>query len=372
MGGCRCSYKNCIRATKNSEKDFHFFHYPVKDPERCLKWITNAKKPNFQNLPEDQLRNKVVCQLHFENQYFTNANRKRLVHDAVPTLDAGSEDTVLKNEEINVQVLQSDSEGNVFTVDTDTLMQTEVGDVTSYVIRNGNLVPADLPDTELTKSMIYKVCVPDGIVRINDIDLDSEAGFATNNLNHNHSEQHRNLHSLKQDHWSELANSRLRYPRCVTPAYESPNSLKLETQVVSENTPLTETQPFEEVNILEQKPGNIEVINLSKTIEQHSKEIASLKRILNANMKRTRYRKRLTTIQIINHLRGLIPATLHGAISLHLLKKDSNFTKDEKSFLISLYTASPAAYEILLKDCKWKLPNSDVVKELIISDNCFR
>lgn len=54
-----------------------------------MQWINNADRMEFSYLPNDQLRNKVVCGLHFQESCFTNELRKRLVHDAIPTLDVG-------------------------------------------------------------------------------------------------------------------------------------------------------------------------------------------------------------------------------------------------------------------------------------------
>ncbi|CAH0550378.1 unnamed protein product [Brassicogethes aeneus] len=85
-GGRRCSYKNCINRSNNID-DLHFFHYPVQNKEVCKKWIEMAEKPHFNDLTESQLRNKVICDKHFEDKYFTNPLRKRLLKGAVPKLD---------------------------------------------------------------------------------------------------------------------------------------------------------------------------------------------------------------------------------------------------------------------------------------------
>ncbi|XP_065166243.1 uncharacterized protein [Atheta coriaria] len=121
MGGCRCSYKSCRSATKTTE-NLHFFHYPVKHRERCAIWIRNADKPEFANLPDYQLRNKVICGLHFEDKYFANLEKRRLVHNAIPSLDAGCDSTSDDLSYIKeVEILPTSNDGSTFTLSLDDL-----------------------------------------------------------------------------------------------------------------------------------------------------------------------------------------------------------------------------------------------------------
>lgn len=91
MGGCRCVYRSCQSSTSLSP-GLHYFHFPVKDTQRCEQWIVNARKPDFRSLEKDKLRNKVVCSLHFEERCFTNEKHDRLVYNAVPTLGCEEEE----------------------------------------------------------------------------------------------------------------------------------------------------------------------------------------------------------------------------------------------------------------------------------------
>ncbi|GLV44810.1 uncharacterized protein CBL_14619 [Carabus blaptoides fortunei] len=91
MGGCRCVYRSCQSSTSLSP-GLHYFHFPVKDAQRCEQWIVNARKPEFRSLEKDKLRNKVVCSLHFEERCFTNEKHDRLVYNAVPTLGCEEEE----------------------------------------------------------------------------------------------------------------------------------------------------------------------------------------------------------------------------------------------------------------------------------------
>lgn len=85
MGGCRCSFRTCERRTL-THPDTHYFHYPYKNRERCEKWTQNAGRPEFMELPDTQLRNKVVCSAHFRRNQFMNDLCNSLTKFAVPTI----------------------------------------------------------------------------------------------------------------------------------------------------------------------------------------------------------------------------------------------------------------------------------------------
>ncbi|XP_041979395.1 uncharacterized protein LOC121733250 [Aricia agestis] len=84
MGGCRCTYRNC---TVKSDGQVHLFHYPVFDKLRCHQWLMNAHRLDFLDLRVSQLKNRVVCQHHFEDHNFMNYKKDKLKFDAVPTKD---------------------------------------------------------------------------------------------------------------------------------------------------------------------------------------------------------------------------------------------------------------------------------------------
>lgn len=149
MGGCRCSYKNCKSSTRTTEH-LHFFHYPIKHRERCRKWIEQACNSNLFDLSEDQLRNKVVCELHFEEKCFTDKrSRRRLIHSAIPTLDAECQHERRKlqyrknqTQTDEIQLLAANENGTIFTVQTYSLENQLVPEkVESYMYSNGTLVP---------------------------------------------------------------------------------------------------------------------------------------------------------------------------------------------------------------------------------------
>lgn len=363
MGGCRCSYKNCERATNNSEKNFHFFHYPSKDFERSLKWIANAKKPAFLDLPKDQLRNKVVCQNHFEMHCFTNANKKRLVHHAVPTLDMGCTD---KPETVNVKVLQSDANGTVFTVDTESMNAHEINKVRSFLITNGDVVPAhssqeeasDVEEIEITKHELYNSYddykMEDTMEGIQESSVKNEP----NDI----SERFKPTKSTK----IVLENENLEISIPVPPLTPRPifsipvpplTPRPVLVHMTGSISPNKKTTPI--------RCDSPNIFSLSKTVEKHTKEIQKLKKVLRSRMRKTKYKKR----EILNKLRTLIPSTLYAAVSLHMFRKQEHFTHAEKHFLTTLYQSPPAVISVLNNQFKWKLPDSDQVRNMLLNQS---
>lgn len=85
MGGCRCTFRGCQNSTVTTPK-MHFFHFPFKDILRCKKWASNSNNLDFLTLPDNKLRNKVVCEAHFVEKAFMNFKKERLIKTAVPTL----------------------------------------------------------------------------------------------------------------------------------------------------------------------------------------------------------------------------------------------------------------------------------------------
>ncbi|XP_053682509.1 uncharacterized protein LOC128733011 [Sabethes cyaneus] len=86
MGGCRCTFRSCENSTA-LRPGMHFFHFPIRDWPRLEKWAINADKREFKLLPLSKLKNKVVCEEHFRNEMFMNYLKDSLTKMAVPTLD---------------------------------------------------------------------------------------------------------------------------------------------------------------------------------------------------------------------------------------------------------------------------------------------
>lgn len=82
-----CAYKDCTNSRRNSSGlSFHVF--PIKDIERCKKWIRNSGNVSLiQNIENpDFAKGKVICSEHFSDNCFSDitAYPKHLIWSAIP------------------------------------------------------------------------------------------------------------------------------------------------------------------------------------------------------------------------------------------------------------------------------------------------
>lgn len=346
MGGCRCSYKNCKSATKTTE-NLHFFHYPVKHTERCRKWIENAAKPSFFNLAEDQLRNKVICELHFESRCFTNIQRKRLLHDAVPTLDAGCEDETPPADQYksrqydNVQVLPTNEDRTIFTVDTDSMQNMpESEEIESYIYRNGTLVPLYKNESSDTNQEI--------LYTISDSDMNVTTSSNGNEVyledTSTEEQQSSNFHVVFND-FGNFTNNKQELAEEVKPqSKESKKSYPEKTNVRSFS--MQYNKPTKTKRFVQQ-------------MKQHSREIASIKRLLKHNlMQKPVVHKRPNKASVLNFLRDHLPPTLLSVVNCALCSEGATtMTEEEIDFFKTVYETSPPVFELLKDKYCWSLPD---------------
>lgn len=394
MGGCRCSYRNCKSATKISG-ELHFFHYPVKHRERCNQWIKNARRPEFFSLPDDQLRNKVVCDLHFERKYFTNVLRKRLVHNAVPTINTGCDEEILNENSTEfkeVQILPANDDGTIFTVDTDSMQKTTDEPISTYSFRNGALVPVYNEEQPETEPVLYTI-EEDDIKPVSYQQTNQNSNYLF--LDSNRQEPVPETYEIVFN--GSLENSQVSYERKNQHAeyqrkkYTEPPQAKttsqdaMEVVYITEHEERTQSPPVivkTEIDAVAIEPVRSKIIksNLNAKVQTeqaaipqrpqpikrdfinqiniHSREIASIKRTLNANLRNSQKFN-------LNKLRGRISPTLLGALSLNLYNRKRYFTQDEVEFLTTVYEISPDVYNMFIEKLRWNLPDPSVVEELL-------
>lgn len=78
----KCSFIDCLN-NKRDNPTLHFFTFP-KDVKRQEKWVVNSGNNELLLLDDKQLQNKLLCESHFAEDSFVNANHKRLIKSAVP------------------------------------------------------------------------------------------------------------------------------------------------------------------------------------------------------------------------------------------------------------------------------------------------
>lgn len=85
-----CAYRKCPNTNTNS--DLSFFCFPLKDEEKCARWVENA------GCGSENLKRKYLCEEHFDQKFLSRASRRTvLVGNAIPyphsrfAMAAGSE-----------------------------------------------------------------------------------------------------------------------------------------------------------------------------------------------------------------------------------------------------------------------------------------
>ncbi|XP_044257246.1 uncharacterized protein LOC123006661 [Tribolium madens] len=345
MGGCRCSYRNCTNTTKTRD-NLHFFHYPVKQKERCRQWIENAQKPQFYDLDEVQLRNKVICETHFKDCYFPNIQKKRLLQGAVPTLDGDCEpkrttpESALKIQD--VQVLPANADGTIFVLETNMQNNFQSEKVQSYIYTNNGLM---VPITKLTDT------VDDNIQNIFP-DSDTEEV----------EEPPQPQVKLKPEAEIFTETQTVEEKEFETFVFENSQGgpdvemvIPEQTKVVKKVAKTTMTD-----DIFSKTVGSKYV----QKINQHSRDIAILKRLLKAK----RPSKRPSNSVILNCLKSQLAPSLFSVVNVNL-SEQCEFTPEDLEFFSTIHSTSPQVYEILGQKYKWKLPNPEILNNIPAKNN---
>ncbi|XP_049817220.1 uncharacterized protein LOC126264263 isoform X1 [Aethina tumida] len=379
MGGCRCSYKNCTNSTKSAE-NIHFFHYPVRHKERCKIWIENANKPQFCDLEEDQLRNKVICAVHFENKYFPNPQKKRLLQGAIPTLDGDAEETVgITNQLLvqDVQVLPANDDGTLFVLETDIFNRmNRTKEVESFIYKNGIMVPSRLAkNTDKTGSENDNAL--HHVLDTKEFEVVTQPQKKVVNANNAVS-----ITPLSQP--KKILNKILDKsgPAGVlsTQIKTAPSNFVIKTENTYEKDEIT----HEEIHIIDDKmveddmgvpeetstPVKSSAVKTSTTklspdvsvgriylrkIKQHSRDIATIKRML-------KQKKLLEpdNSAILNTLKGKLPPTLYTIVELQL---QNTISANDIEFFTNFHNTSPEAYNLLRNKYNWALPDLNDISE---------
>lgn len=361
MGGCRCSFRDCPNTTKT--ENIHFFHYPVKQKERCRIWIENARKPHFCNLEEDQLRNKVICDQHFEDKWFPNPQKKRLLQGAIPTLPGKyAEDNPLGSIEKqnnvtlpafvshdqDIQVLPANEDGTVFILDTDAMF-TKSQKIESYVYENGMVVPSSLVSSPFVSSQNLK----------------------------SYSSPKGNEHKIKKERVNESEHTKQNYVE-TNIEMEPSDMVKHEIPDYSEKSINSEARLVEvedDYEVVTKKLATEEKVlgnyikhqkddppldkSYLRKINQHSRDIANIKKML----KEKAMLEKPNISTILSALKEQLPASLFTIISLNL-NQECELTEDDVDFFTVIHRTSPEVYQLLVDKFNWNLPSVDVVDSI--------
>lgn len=339
MGGCRCSFKSCRNTTKTTQ-NIHFFHYPVKQKERCKAWINKACKPKFFDLDEYQLRNKVICEVHFENRCFLNAEKKRLLPQAIPTLDGpflyDEPSPNRMKQEIkpyvnspkldDVQLLPANEDGTVFILDTCPSFKVNK-EVKSYVINDDALLSIEKKHDNYPR------------IKEEPVFNDHEQGeyiLGDNNHFFNTSTPLRKP-PLKQQNFPNKPNFEI-LNNDLSPQPPGPDKAMSKEAVEALVCQTVESKCL-------------------WRIEQHTKEIDRIKKVLKAS--KVNKKNLLSKNSVLRYLKLRLPPSLHTLVTLSL-NDDYELSEEDENFFKNLHDSSVKTYNFLSDDCSWRMPIIEV------------
>lgn len=361
MGGCRCSFRECPNTTKT--ENLHFFHYPVKQKERCRIWIENARKPQFCNLEEEQLRNKVICDQHFEDKWFPNHQRKRLLQGAVPTLAGKCEDSsaTAKNQigiaeipsfishDQDIQVLPANDDGTVFILDTDAMF-TKSQKIESYIYQNGSMIPSTLMSSALTP-VLGSVQKPSSSKLKESKDLKVDPGLSKQDVFKTNVQTEPSEVTVKKEitDYSEKGHD----SEIFTTEKEEDNYEVLPKRKATEDKVLRNS-------IKEPKDDTSLDKTYLRKINEHSRDIASIKKLLK---EKALSETKPNTSTILSVLKEQLPPSLLTIVTMNL-NQELELTDDDVDFFTMIHRVSPEVYQLLVERFKWNLPCVDIVDSI--------
>ncbi|KAK9883127.1 hypothetical protein WA026_001322 [Henosepilachna vigintioctopunctata] len=354
MGGCRCSYKNCSNTTKTTSK-IHFFHYPVKQRERCKTWIQRAEKPHFFDLDEYQLRNKVICEVHFQDDCFLNSQKKRLYPNAIPSLEGdaycdieekspvpllelntpkerGYQDRFKQfaNKIDDIKILPASDDGTSFILDTYPTYKN-FKYVKSYVLSNDVLLPID--EKRNSNSLVKTE-------RIEEVEEDYNSFILNDDGCTTISQKVKPPKNLPEQ---QLLTIKYEKPALKNSSFDSgTHSMKSRNETNSNN--ITEEK-------LEQMICKTVETKYLHKLEQHTKDLNQIKKSLRIS----KNVKRLNRSSVLRFLKLRLPPSLFTLVNLSL-DDDYNLTEEDETFFKNLHESSPVAYQFLMEDCTWRMP----------------
>lgn len=418
MGGCRCVYRNCQSST-NLTPGLHYFHFPIRDPERCDQWIKNARKQSLRVMPREKLRNKVICSLHFEDRYFTNEKHDRLIHNAIPTLgceDAQEEELspdsaiVPKDELIMLIPTNNDNtkfilpdegfSGMSYTIYDDAVIPSSTVQLMNQnektkmfaVLKkfNNENEPPKLPKRpKFTITSVNKVSTP--LTKTAPTQIKAEPVSPEHITSYSLSTFGDDLRvelSQKKDNFDQL----IEQTQGETPLLDNDISLQQKGDneysiaVVSENIQqnvidITETiqnnpniSTIQQNIIAETRNTDFNVTpekEYIRMIRNNSKQIIKLKRLVNKQNRFHKYllqkkqlckfrRKPWDKYKLLDNLKKYVKPSLMAILKLEVLPSDDVVLTDgEEKFITDLYTEDPDCYDILRKKYQWNLPHAE-------------
>ncbi|KAG4067071.1 hypothetical protein HA402_000062 [Bradysia odoriphaga] len=402
MGGCRCTFRNCDNSTQNNPS-MHFFHFPFRDIQRCEKWAEYSNNLAFLQLPISQLRNKVVCEIHFKEPCFMNIKHERLTKFAIPTLLRAK-----SGEIVDLQIDQSNPTiYDVQKVKTSKHYEPPTYNSTIKLLNNraSKVQSASALREEPTASDTFvEAATFEFADQCQEEDLNESVEISEQTIVESEADEPTLLNGITltkveinrfdPDCESDAAPTYTKLKRKIQPAVKS----KVQNdRAISKDTAVKVDYDEPEIEYLEyssKRPKFFETDNLvdksvfADTMEKQKKEIADLKKIIsdkldkledsvvskqsallqqqtpvtqNANDKPSRNiieaGPTKTKIQLFNGIKKYLNPSMVALLRMEMFgDTDRQYKSDEKSLAVELLNVQSNIYEYMRSELRFRLP----------------
>ncbi|XP_053983476.1 uncharacterized protein LOC128878882 isoform X2 [Hylaeus volcanicus] len=118
MDNNKRSHKKCaVLGCTNTRQPVFSFPCLSKDSDRCLKWLEACGTEDLFQLPPSRLRNRVVCEDHFEIHYRVGWIGSKLTSHAVPSCNLPAPATSIEQqEELVMEIEEEEKHQPVLTI----------------------------------------------------------------------------------------------------------------------------------------------------------------------------------------------------------------------------------------------------------------
>ncbi|XP_070507678.1 uncharacterized protein [Chironomus tepperi] len=389
MGGCRCSFYKCTNNTTLAKETnsihSHFFHFPIRDMQRCRTWAVYSNNMVFLSLPIDKLKNKVICDLHFPESSFMNYTRSKLNKTtAIPT--------IFINEHREEVDLLSDP--------TDWVIENKNA-ITPSNFKDTNTAKIDIDDSQIDVEMPQPKKIKTEVPKVGEVKI----------LNKLISPQNNKVLTIKQKINKPESPSIVKVtPKMLPTAVKIQKTpVKIETshafqikrsaekpKVFKEITPTTSAQTsfndsdpsqeaYEFVTVLsgdeqtsfvnETTSSQLQVASdeIKSLLTQTSQDVLDIKSMLSTSITKIQTpakndssnisQSQLNKVQLFNGIKRYLSPSLIALLRMELFScPNREYKKDEKIICAELLKLGDETYDFLNDEWRLRLPSKDEVK----------
>lgn len=391
MGGCRCSFYKCSNNTtlakETNSVHSHFFHFPIRDLQRCRSWAIYSNNMAFLTLPMDKLKNKVICDMHFPESSFMNYTRSKL-----------NKTTAIPSIFIN----EHRQEVDLLSNPTDWVVENKNAEIPSH-FKDSNTVKIDIDDSNIDVEMPQPKKIKTEVPKAGEMRI----------LNKLVTPQSNKVLTVKQISKPESPSIVKVSPKILPTAVKVQKTpVKIETlsalqatknssstekpKVFKEITPTASAQisfndsdpaqeTYEFVTVLssedqqsfanESTSNHLQVASdeIKSMISQTSQDILDIKSMLSSSISKIQMpvknessnisQSQFNKVQLFNGIKRYLSPSLIALLRMELFSAPNReYKKDEKIICTELLKLGDETYEFFNDEWRLRLPSKDEVK----------